>query len=229
MWSRTSTFARSSASVTSTSTSSSTSSPRSRIRASRSAAPSARERCRVGDCRNHLRRRRLREPVVSDQPGPLGDDGPHGLRQPRPRRVRDGGRVHVRRAVAPLGHSVPGYVAGGVRGDGSGRRGRRGAPLPAALPSEPPRPGALHHWPHLHGERGRHLGLGSFAAAGDAARLASQTDHDRWCGRERLPAVSHHLRAASLGSARHVGGAHPLRSAAPRRGRQPDRPPPGWV
>ena len=44
-----------------------------------------------------VRRRRLRQPAVRHQHRAVGDDGPDELRQPRARRVRDAGRLRLRR------------------------------------------------------------------------------------------------------------------------------------
>ena len=63
-------------------------------------------------CRKRrLPRRRLRHDPVRHFRRPVGDDGPDGLRQPRPRRVRHGRRLHPLHGDGAPRHAVPARAA----------------------------------------------------------------------------------------------------------------------
>src|SRR6185312_8289332 len=169
----------------------------------------------AGD-RRVVRRDRLWEPALPGEPGPVGDDGPHELREPRPRGLRHGGRLRDRGRDDALGRSFPRDAPARVPRDGGRGRGPRARALSAPLWRERAGPGALLHRPHVHVDRRGYLVLRRLAAAGAPAGVPPGPGDGAGRGPRRLPDLSRRGGGRAHAPPGRAPLAHALRSPGAR-------------
>ncbi len=144
-----------------------------------------------------VRRNCLRHAAVRAGVRAVGHARADEFHQPRPRRLRHGGRLLHRHRRQPPRRAVRARPADRFPGDGDHRRPLRAHALCACLCQAPSRPGAVHHRAGVHVGRGHRLRDGLVAAIrADPGSAAGPVQ----CVRHRhgqIPAA-HHRRSAGF-------------------------------